>query len=246
MRQQSGSGVRATGDSRQAGPPAGRRESGRAELAVLARRLYVDGPLLVRKMAHYRIAICPFERLIRHVPPGSSVLDAGCGAGLFLGFLAGTVPGLSGVGFDASPAAIAAAARMAARVRQLGLDAKLRFLHLDGAEPWPEGLYDVVSLVDVLHHVPPGGQRAMIERAAEKVKPGGVLLYKDMAERPLPHAWLNRLHDLVVARQWIHYLPVARVDGWAAELGLLREQAEPLARLWYRHDFRIYRRPERP
>lgn len=205
--------------------------------------MYIDGPLLLRKMAHYRIAICPFDRIVPHVPPGSSVLDVGCGSGVFLGFLAGTVPGMSGVGFDSSGAAIGVALRMADRVRELGLEAALRFVRLEAAEPWPEGQFDVVSLVDVMHHVAPAGQKDMIDKAAAKVKPGGLLLYKDMAERPWMHAWLNRLHDLIVARQWIHYLPVGRVDEWAGELGLVREHAEIMSRLWYRHDFRIYRKP---
>ena len=189
----------------------------------------------MRKMMHYRVRICPFERLLPHVAPGSSVLDAGCGAGLFLALLAGTVPEIRGVGFDASGPAIDMAESMAKRVR-----ADLRFIRLDVAEPWPEGRFDVVSLVDVLHHVPASEQKRVVEQAIEKVKPGGVLLYKDMANHPALPALMNRLHDLIVARQWIHYVPIRKVDEWAKECGLIRTHAEEMTRLWYRHELRVY------
>ena len=216
------------------------------ELALLAQQLYVAGPYLMRKMMHYRIRICPFERLVPHVPPKAHVLDAGCGAGLFLALLAGAVPDVAGVGFDSSPSAIEAAARMAEQVKLLGLGADLRFIRLDVAEAWPAGLFDVVSLVDLLHHVPPAHQKGTIERATKKVKPGGVLLYKDMANHPAFHASMNRLHDLIIARQWIHYLPIHCVDDWTAEFGLVRAHAEAISRLWYRHELRIYRKPSNP
>lgn len=213
------------------------------ELARLARRLYVAGPYLLRKMMHYRIAICPFERLIAQVPPGASVLDVGCGAGLFLALLAGTRSGIRGVGFDSSGAAIDVAVRMAERLRLLGIAADLRFLHRDVAAPWPDELFDVVSLVDVLHHVPPAHQREVIENAARHVKPGGILLYKDMANRPAFYAWMNRLHDLIVARQWIHYLPIDMVERWAQEFELTPTHADTFTRLWYRHELRIFVKP---
>jgi len=213
------------------------------ELALLARQLYVGGPYLMRKMMHYRIRICPFERLIPHVASRASVLDVGCGSGLFLALLSAAVPDVAGVGFDSSRPAIAMAGRVAEQVRLSGLRAELRFVRLDIVESWPAGLFDVVSLVDVLHHIPPAHQKSVIERATKKVKPGGVLLYKDMANRPAFQAGMNRLHDLLLARQWIHYLPIRCVDEWAAEFGLALTHAEAISRLWYRHELRIYRKP---
>lgn len=213
------------------------------DLLRLARQLYVAGPYVFRQRMHHRIRICPFDRLIAHVQPGASVLDAGCGAGLFLALLAGTVPHISGTGFDPSQPAIESARAMAEQVKRQGLRADLHFLRLDAGAAWPAGAFDVVSLVDVVHHVAPELQIQVLERAAARVKPGGILLYKDMAARPLFHAWMNRLHDLFVAHQWIHYLPVGRVDAWAASAGLTPIHGEEIARLWYRHELRIYRKP---
>lgn len=224
-------------------PPKAGEPLGIDELALLAQQLYVEGPYLMRKMMHYRILICPFERLIPMVPAGASVLDVGCGAGLFLALLAGSARGVIGVGFDTSHRAIDVARRMTEQVRLKGREANLRFFRLDVTEPWPEGLFDVVSLVDVLHHIPPAHQKSVVEQAVKKVKPGGVLLYKDMADKPAFHAWMNRLHDMVVAKQWIHYLPLHHVDEWAGELGLDLTHGESLTRFWYHHDLRVFRKP---
>lgn len=213
------------------------------EMALLARRLYRDGPVLMRKMTHHRIRICPFECLVPLVPAGSTVLDAGCGSGLFLALLAHTVPGVDGVGFDSSSPAIETARRMADSAQRAGLRARLRFLHLDLYGPWPPGGFDVVSLIDVLHHVPPARQQDVFEQAIRCVKPGGLLLYKDMAARPLLCAALNRLHDLLLARQWVRYIPIRRAEAWAAHHGLTCVHAGKLVRYWYHHDLRVFRKP---
>lgn len=214
-----------------------------AELARLARELYVEGPYLMRKMMHFRLVICPFERLVTHVPACSSVLDAGCGAGIFLAFLAGTVPGISATGFDSSRPAIETAHLMVQHAARTGRRFDLRFELLPVGAPWPDGLFDVVSLVDVLHHIPVPAQRSVIERAIQSVKPGGVLLYKDLASRPRFDAFLNRMHDLILARQWIHYLPIGDVERWAGKCGLRLDYSEDVSRLWYNHELRIFRKP---
>jgi len=165
------------------------------------------------------------------------VLDVGCGAGLFLGLLASCGRGIRGVGFDVSPGAIATAKQMAER-----FNGQLQFHRLDVDEPWPRETFDVVSIIDVTHHVPPARQRRMIATAASHVAPGGVLLYKDMCRRPRWRAAANRLHDLLLARQWIHYLPVESVEHWAAEEGLGLEHEERIDMLWYGHELRVFRR----
>ena len=213
-----------------------------ADLERLSRQLYIEGPLLFRKMMHYRIRICPYERLISHVPQAASVLDVGCGGGLFLGLLAGTGRCLTAVGFDASVPAIAAAQQMAEHARGIQIQATMDFRRLSVEAAWPAGLFDVVSIIDVMHHVPPAAQRHLFEQAATHVAPQGILLYKDMAPKPLLPALMNRLHDLVLARQWINYLPVEKVESWAKPLGLTLIHSERVRRLWYLHDLRVFRK----
>ncbi len=211
-------------------------------LSGWARELYVDGPLFRRKMQHYRPMICPFHRLLPHVPVGASILDVGSGSGLFLALLAKSGRRVHGVGFDVSSDAINLAVGMAERIANQAPDSSLQFAQLDVNAAWPAGPFDVVSIIDVMHHVPPVHQRALIATAAVHVAPGGTLLYKDMCRRPRWRAVANRAHDLALARQWIHYAPIDRVESWARDEGLELTCAETINLLWYGHELRVFQR----
>src|SRR5687767_1446958 len=117
-------------------------------LSGMARSLYVGGPVLMRKLQHWRPYICPFERLVEHVPVGASVLDVGCGCGLFLGLLAASGRKPRGVGFDVSGGAIDVAQAMAERAKAHGAD--LRFERRDATAAWPAGRFDVVDRKSVV------------------------------------------------------------------------------------------------
>lgn len=215
-----------------------------AALSRAARAMWTDGPLIPRRMQHFRPYICPFDKLLVHVEPGSRVLDVGCGRGLFLGLLhhAGLLSGDAGapsVGFDLSREALAGAKRMA---RRAGMTPTVRFEHGDATHGWPSGAFDLVSIVDVMHHLPAVARRSVVQHGAERLRPGGVLLYKDMTPRSW-RALANTMHDLAVARQWVTYTPMAVVEHWARESGLILEHAESFQRLWYGHELRVFRRP---
>jgi 2-polyprenyl-3-methyl-5-hydroxy-6-metoxy-1,4-benzoquinol methylase len=203
-----------------------------------AKRLFGD-PSLMSSIQRYRPFICPFAELIEQVPNGSYVLDVGCGAGLYLGLLASLGRIRGGIGFDASVAAIAAARNMSQKVAPI----RLEFRHLGVDEEWPSGTFDVVSLIDVMHHVPKPVRRDVISFAAERVGSGGLFIYKDMVRRPLWRAAANRAHDLVMARQWISYEPVETVEGQCRSLGLELIHRQDINMLWYGHELRVFRRP---
>lgn len=210
-------------------------------LSEFSKRLYDSGPLLMRKLQHWRPYICPFEELIKHVPEGASVLDAGCGGGLFLALLAASGKRVTGHGFDISPTAIKVANDMAEAAGSTG--SVLRFELRPVEDQWPNSQFDVVSMIDVVHHVPPVFQKEFLLTACRHVRPGGILIYKDMCQRPRWRATANRLHDLFLARQWIHYLPITQVAKWAgdAEMSLIRS-ADRLNRFWYGHELRVFRK----
>jgi hypothetical protein len=90
--------------------------------------------------------------------------------------------------------------------------------------------------------VPKVGQRALFHEAASRVRTGGTLIYKDMCEKPLLFAWANRLHDLVIARQWIHYLSATSVCDWSRQEGFQLVESRDIRMLWYGHELRVFRR----
>lgn len=209
--------------------------------AALARRaasVYTSGPPLLRRLQHYRPWICPFDRLVDATPRDAALLDVGCGGGLFLTLLAAEGRISRGVGFDTSEAAIRLARQAAGAEAVRGTP--LTFECRSVADGWPEGRFDAVSIIDVLHHVPGDAWRTTLEQALEHLREGGTLIYKDMCRRPRWRAIANRLHDMVLARQWINYVPIEEVDAWAAARGLQPIESDRINLLWYGHDLRVW------
>jgi len=212
-----------------------------SDLSGTARSLYKAGSWPLRALQRWRPYICPFEELLALIPPGSNVLDVGCGGGLLLFLLTAYDPGARGTGIDVSPSSIGFAQRTLL-VHSSDLLKRLSFLHLDATKPWPVGTFDVVSLVDVVHHVPQAKQLDVLREALTHVKPGGLLLYKDMCDAPWALAAANRAHDLLLTQQWIRYLPIEAVEQWAGDAGLDLIDSRQLRRYWYGHELRLFRR----
>ncbi len=183
-----------------------------------------------------RPLICPFEPLISALPDDGRVLDVGCGTGALI--LAATVAGKvrEALGVDISGGALVQA-RLAASER---LDCSSRLVFQQCESPNEiEGQWETVIMVDVLHHVPISEQESFWKAAALRVSSGGSLIYKDMCHRPFWRVGMNRLHDLVVAKQWIQEVPLETVKKWASESGFKVVQEKRYTRLWYGHELLI-------
>jgi 2-polyprenyl-3-methyl-5-hydroxy-6-metoxy-1,4-benzoquinol methylase len=185
--------------------------------------------------------ICPFEELVARIPVGGSVLDVGCGVGI-MSVLAGLCAGSPRVvGFDTSAKAIAVA-----RQAVVPEGTQVSFQHLPDTADWPEGEFDTVLCIDVLHHVPPPAQRRFAAQLCRSTRPGGLVVFKDIAPRPRWKAFANRLHDLLMARQWVHYRHEGEMADWFQDEGMAVIERGRLDRLWYSHYLLIARKPTRP
>lgn len=210
-----------------------------ASLSAVARQLFTSGPFLKRKLQHWRPYICPFGEILRHVPHSARVLDIGCGGGLLLGLLA-RLRNVTGVGFDMSPIAIQVATQMTSR--QPDLCDRIHFHVQRAQDDWPAFNANLVTLIDVMHHVPPDAVASVLAKAFARVPAAGRLIYKDMASRPLWRATHNRLHDLIIARQWIHYVDSSQVVRLAEQAGLHCVHAATIGCGPYGHELRVFDR----
>ncbi len=186
----------------------------------------------------YRPYICPFETLVMAVPPRARVLDIGAGNGLFLYLLAAHGKLREGVGVDIAAEEISAGDGALAA---LGVD-NIRLIVAKDVLEWPGGTFDAVSMIDVMHHVPPQEQRAFFQRACVSVSHDGKLLYKDMCRKPAWRAWGNRVHDFLKAKQWINYRAVEDVESWACAEGFRLVDSGTINIYCYGHEFRIFQR----
>jgi len=207
------------------------------EVSRIAKEIYTAGSWPRRMMIHARPYICPFEELIAKVPKGATVLDVGCGDGLFLNTLSYIRKLSTGIGFDTNSVAIASA-QLANRNTSNIIE--LNFMEWSIEEPWPDGLFDVVSMIDVLHHIPPPDKKKAIQEAADHVKPGGLLILKDIGHKPKWRAFFNSLHDYVLTGEHVTYTKLDCVAAWVKTSGLIEIERRTINRFWYGHEMILF------
>jgi len=107
------------------------------------------------------------------LPPAGRVLEVGCGYGHVVSWLAESRSDLEFVGVDPDPDAISRA-RETWSLPNLVFEAR----EVESLE----GEFDLVMLLDVIHHLPRGGEEAILRACAGRLKPTGRLLIKEMPE----------------------------------------------------------------
>jgi 2-polyprenyl-3-methyl-5-hydroxy-6-metoxy-1,4-benzoquinol methylase len=175
----------------------------------------------------YRPRICPYHRLVEHVPKGSSILDIGCGNGLWLLLLAELGWIYRGIGLDVSAEKI----RIADALKQP--DWPLSFRHILIDEAWPEKVADYATMIDVIHHIPPADQKKFVQ-SLRRVGASSVII-KDIDPNPFWKRSANTLHDLVVAGQRPRYVHPSVLCEWLREIGYENQYHHRCDMLWYSH-----------
>ena len=174
--------------------------------AIRALRSYRDAPAPVRLFLAARLAILPRRALAREFAAlRGRVLGVGSGHGLLARWLAELNPDVRVVGVDvaADRVAIAQATETRSpRVRILVQDVRTldpRALAATDADDSADPRFDAATAVDLIHHIAPADRAGVADALARAVRPGGVLLIKDIAPTPRWKHAINRLHDRIVS-----------------------------------------------
>ena len=157
--------------------------------------------------------LATMQSLARLVPPGSRVLDLGCGDGAMLAYLQQT-RGCSGYGIEIDDANVLACVKRGVNVIQLNLD--------EGLDMFTDASFDVVLQIDTLQHL---RNAEVMLRETVRVGRVGIVAFPNFAH------WPNRLSVLrgrmpVTRRlpyQW-YDTPNIRV-GTHADLALLAQRS---------------------
>jgi SAM-dependent methyltransferase len=145
-----------------------------------------------------------------------SILDVGCGFGLFAAYFGQTHPRRRIVGVDPDARRIGIARDVATR---LGLH-EHRFLVGDVRDAPLGGPFAAAYVLDVMHHLPTDDQRRVLERLREALVPGGMLLVKDITTEPrLGLLFTEALDRLMVG--WNEPLAYRHHREWGEMLGEL-------------------------
>lgn len=168
------------------------------------------------------IDIYLFDQLLRgRIPPGSTVLDAGCGAGRNLVYLLRA--GYRVFGADADPDAIAAVRRLATELAPAAADTPADAFRAEPVEAmsFPDAIADVVVSSAVLHFARDDAHfQAMLRGTWRVLRPGG-LLFCRLAGRIGPD---GHAHPLGHGR----YLLADGAERYLADEALLRAATDAL------------------
>ena len=125
------------------------------------------------------------------------VLEIGCGFGLFGCYFAAKNPRLRYHGIDLNAGRIAMANRAAKR---LNLE-NITFEAGDaGGDLRLEDQYDVVIMMDLVHHIPDDAKHRLFSSIQSKLKPDGRIVIKDIARKPAFKLFFTWVLDVLMTK----------------------------------------------
>jgi len=129
-------------------------------------------PLSLRQRLHValRYQTCPFMRIEEHIPKSGTLLDFGCGQGLFSWILKQTHPERRVIGYDKSHEKIATARAVTCE------DCAITFVTDERYETYAP--FDAIVVCDVLYLIQE--KKDVIARLLSLLKPHGVLIVKEV------------------------------------------------------------------
>ena len=134
---------------------------------------YRSAPLGDRIHARVRDLTCPFLAVSAAVPRAGRVLEFGCGHGVASLLLALDSSSREVVGVDIDKDKIAVASNAAEGLPNVGFEHRA-----DGS--FPPGEWDAVVFIDVLYLLGHDRAEAVLESAARSLRPGGVVVVKEI------------------------------------------------------------------
>ncbi len=153
--------------------------------ATEALKLYRAAPLATRAFLRTRVLLSDLDFVERHVPDAGDILDLGCGHGLFANMMALDSRHRHVTGIDLSCEKIGHAQAT------VGKRDGIRFLCGDilTADLSP---CDVITIVDVMYLLPRQEQEEILNICRQKLKPGGLLVWKAQETSPRwKYAWTH-------------------------------------------------------
>ena len=140
-------------------------------------RLYGGAPAATRLFMRIRLLLSDMERVERETPRTGTILELGCGHGLFSNLLALRSPGRRVIGIDLSPEKIRHASA------SIGGRGNIEFISGDVLDLQLPAC-DAITIVDVTYLLPPDEQQRLLQECRRRLRSGGVLVWKAQERRP--------------------------------------------------------------
>ncbi len=156
------------------------------------------------------------DEIGQYLPEEGTILDIGCGFGLFSLYYAQLFPAarFRGIDLDARRVALASDA-----ARRLGLT-NTSYAVGDAREYRADAEHAAAYMLDIVHHVPPETVPPLLSELHKAIRPGGRLIVKDVDTQPAYKRWFTHALDLLMSpRSVIHYWPAGELQALLERVG---------------------------
>jgi SAM-dependent methyltransferase len=160
----------------------------------------------------------PLARVAGQLPPGATVLEAGCGTGNYVCALAALQPALAYFGCDLSHPMLAQAK---------GRQSPVHFVRADVTEAFPcrDHRCGLVFAVDVVHHLE--NLERFFQEARRVLAPGGRFVIVTDSESTMRQRSLTRFFPEILDLEQRRYPDPERLHAGAGAAGLTLAHEEP-------------------
>jgi 2-polyprenyl-3-methyl-5-hydroxy-6-metoxy-1,4-benzoquinol methylase len=139
-----------------------------------------------------RWILLPFSSIEPFIPKKGKIYDVGCGFGSHTIHFALSNKNRRLIGLDLNKKRIEMANRVSVQIPNV------EFKSQDLTKSTKLTNADSILLLDILHHIPITTQKKLLKECYYKLKPGGILVMKDVSERPLWKYIYNVIHDKIM------------------------------------------------
>ncbi len=147
---------------------------------------------LVRfKIIHLRF----LEEIEQYLPQEGTILDLGCGFGLFSLYMALCRPRAEIVGLDVDPGRLQVARSSALKLGALNVS----FVQQDLRDWAPDRALAAAYALDIFHHIPVESGNRLLDALYSHLEPGGRLLLKDIDTNPRGMLLFSYILDLLMS-----------------------------------------------
>jgi ubiquinone/menaquinone biosynthesis C-methylase UbiE len=157
------------------------------------------------------------DEIGQYLPDTGTILDIGCGFGLFSLYYAQLLPEARFRGLDVNARRVAIATEAA---RRLGL-ANAGYAVGDAREyRATDGQHAAAYMLDIVHHIPTETVEPLLAELHKAIRPGGRLIVKDVDTQPAYKRWFTHALDLLMSPGGeIHYWPAGELHAVLQRIG---------------------------
>jgi cyclopropane fatty-acyl-phospholipid synthase-like methyltransferase len=175
--------------------------------------------------------ICPFDEVLAQIPKGCALFDLGCGTGSFLE-IAAAKRRCRRLGGSEVRQDLLRHARQ--RLLTLGFPAADTMLELVGDSPPLLTEFEIVTMIDVLHHIPRAAHSAYFRDLYKRMPKDSRFVFKDI-DGNSPLKVFNQLHDLVFSGNGFQEISMDEACSHLESAGFHIQHTRRIRRLWYPH-----------